>query len=508
MTSASIYNVPANAAVVSTNHSTVSEAKGQEFVKAMSKSLSFQQTQNGVQTEVSAAKEKDLKESLNTAKTEERDTFKFEKKSEQIKEVSHEESKETAETAVSKFDDEVRAELKKKLGVSDEEIDAALEALGLQMQDLMQPQNLTMFVSELTGNTDSMSILLDENITSLITGINDFVQELTSETGLSISEMQMLSQENIEMADLEGVHVDMTQGSTQMELEELPEELPEELQDKISNFSTEVDTAEESGMHSGVKTVEADVKERESTVYTAEDAKGMVQTEITSESDISGNQGGFHQNSQEDAQKEGMLQQTAQDSVPMAETNVNSTTTFSQTVVQAEVTTSTSYTSQIDVQRMMTDIVEQAKVTLTEEVKTMEMVLNPEHLGKLFMEVSNKDGQINARIYTENEAVKNALENQLVTLKENMNQQGLKIDAVEVSVATHEFEKNLEENASDQERRDAENAMQQEQEKQSNRGVGNIDLNQMDQLQGLMTEEEQLVAKIMRENGNTVNYMA
>jgi flagellar hook-length control protein FliK len=138
----------------------------------------------------------------------------------------------------------------------------------------------------------------------------------------------------------------------------------------------------------------------------------------------------------------------------------------------------------------------------------MEMVLNPEHLGKLFMEVTANDGQISAKIYTENEAVKNALENQLVVFKENMNQQGMKIDAVEVSVGTHEFERNLEERASDQERRDAENLMQQDKNNQKNGRMRNIDLNNLDNLQGLMSEEEQLVAQIMKDNGNTVNYMA
>ena len=185
-----------------------------------------------------------------------------------------------------------------------------------------------------------------------------------------------------------------------------------------------------------------------------------------------------------------------------------STTTFDQTITSVQSETSSASTSQIDVQRMITDIVDQAKVTITEEVKTMEMVLNPEHLGKLFMEVSTKDGQISAKIYTENEAVKTALENQLVVFKENMNQQGMKIDAVEVSVGTHEFERNLEERASDEERRDAENFMQQEQNNQKNGRMRNIDLNNLDNLQGLMSEEEQLVAQIMKDNGNSVDYMA
>ena len=90
--------------------------------------------------------------------------------------------------------------------------------------------------------------------------------------------------------------------------------------------------------------------------------------------------------------------------------------------------------------------------------------------------------------------VKEALESRIADLKQNMNQAGVKVDAVEVTVGGHEFEKNLEQNAK-QEEQQAE-----EREKAAN-ATRHINLNELDGLSGLMTEEETLVAKMMAEQG-------
>lgn len=97
--------------------------------------------------------------------------------------------------------------------------------------------------------------------------------------------------------------------------------------------------------------------------------------------------------------------------------------------------------------------------------------------------------------------VKEALESQIADLKQNMNQAGVKVDAVEVTVGGHEFEKNLEQNAK-QEEQQAE-----EREKAAN-ATRHINLNELDGLSGLMTEEETLVAKMMAEQGNSVDFTA
>lgn len=107
-----------------------------------------------------------------------------------------------------------------------------------------------------------------------------------------------------------------------------------------------------------------------------------------------------------------------------------------------------------------------------------------------------------AQIAAQNETVKEALETQAVELRQSLHQQGIKVDAIEVTVATHEFEQNLEQNAKQDEQ------MQKQQEEARPQMRRNLTLNDLDGLTGLMTEEEQLAARIMQENGNQVDLTA
>jgi flagellar hook-length control protein FliK len=109
---------------------------------------------------------------------------------------------------------------------------------------------------------------------------------------------------------------------------------------------------------------------------------------------------------------------------------------------------------------------------------------------------------VNAQIAAQNEAVKEALETQIATLRENLNQAGVKVDAIEVTVASHEFEKNLEQNEHRGEQQQAEEASAQPSARRS------IRMDSLDELSGLMTEEEILAAQIMKDNGNSVDLTA
>jgi flagellar hook-length control protein FliK len=74
----------------------------------------------------------------------------------------------------------------------------------------------------------------------------------------------------------------------------------------------------------------------------------------------------------------------------------------------------------------------------------MEIQLTPENLGKINLSVASKDGIITATITTQNEAVKAIVESQLIQLKEALNNQGLKVNDVEVTIAGQAFDRNAE----------------------------------------------------------------
>ena len=153
----------------------------------------------------------------------------------------------------------------------------------------------------------------------------------------------------------------------------------------------------------------------------------------------------------------------------------------------------------------MNQISEFAKLNFTADTTSLEMQLNPENLGKIYLHVStSKEGNITAQIAASNEVVKEALETQMADLKTSLNQQGIKVDAVEVTIASHEFERNLEQNA----KGDANQSEYQEEASRNDtgsNGIRRILRGELDGLSGLMSEEDVLAAKIMKDNGNTMD---
>ena len=152
-----------------------------------------------------------------------------------------------------------------------------------------------------------------------------------------------------------------------------------------------------------------------------------------------------------------------------------------------------------DTTELINQIVDNIRLNVSQDTTSIEMQLNPENLGRVYVHLSAKEGTVNAQFTATNEVVKEALEAQIVTLKENLNQAGVKVDAVEITVSSHEFERNLEQGQS---REEQEGEYQEAAAKQRRR---NINMSSMDELAGVMTEEESLVAQMMRDNGNSVD---
>ena len=71
--------------------------------------------------------------------------------------------------------------LKEKLGVTDEEFEKAMADLGLCMQDLLQPANLTDLVVELTGVEDAVAIITNAGLSETLTDVIDYAKQLVSD---------------------------------------------------------------------------------------------------------------------------------------------------------------------------------------------------------------------------------------------------------------------------------------------------------------------------------------
>jgi flagellar hook-length control protein FliK len=80
-------------------------------------------------------------------------------------------------------------------------------------------------------------------------------------------------------------------------------------------------------------------------------------------------------------------------------------------------------------------VVRQVRIRVLPETTSMELSLNPDSLGKVNLHVSSTGGVATATMVVENQMAKEALESQMITLKESFEEQGLKVDAVEVTVS-------------------------------------------------------------------------
>ncbi len=86
-------------------------------------------------------------------------------------------------------------------------------------------------------------------------------------------------------------------------------------------------------------------------------------------------------------------------------------------------------------------ILNQIKVNLTPDIKSLEIQLTPEHLGKVNVQIQENDGVITAKFRTENQMSKEAIESNIIQFKETLKEQGLKVDSIEVTVSDFSFAK-------------------------------------------------------------------
>ena len=85
--------------------------------------------------------------------------------------------------------------------------------------------------------------------------------------------------------------------------------------------------------------------------------------------------------------------------------------------------------------QIVEQVVRQVLIRVMPEPTSMELRLNPASLGRVNITVAASAGIATATMVVENQMAKEALESQMIHLKEAFNEQGLKVDEVEVTVA-------------------------------------------------------------------------
>lgn len=385
------------------------------------------------------------------------------------------------------FETGVKEILKDELGVSDEQVEDAMSILGLQWMDLLNPASLSQLVTQLTGTEDACSLLMSEEFTNIMQNTDELVQSLSETLGISKDEWVALQNQLAELTADFNETVDMADGGVQ--------EIAPQTDAIITSQDTTVMAATVQMTHTTEETQNVQPEEE------TEDAAPVIQVNASedaqTENNVSENASG------EMGEPAAQSQKTKESSVNEHAQNMEFQVRAEQQTVAPEEVNKVASRTTIDVQDIMNQITEFAKVNLSPENSSIEMQLNPENLGKVYLHIAaTKEGNITAELAVSSETVKTALEAQIADLRTSLNQQGIKVDAVEVAIASHEFERNLEQNASGEEQQGS-------QREESGRTAGRrLFRGELDELSGLMNEEEALAAQIMKDHGNTMDVTA
>ena len=400
------------------------------------------------------------------------------------------------------FQEDAVSAVADQLQVTEDDVKTAMETLGLTMFDLLNPENLAQLAMQLTGETSPMDLLTNDAFQGLMQNMDQLGVQLAEAIDVTPSQMDELVAQMDIYEDPQPMTPEMEQALTQT-TENISEEAmqtasvsqqttnTEMSQDKpvTETEPQETDTLNMEDVH----TVEADVTEEQKT----DQQEGQSMEQQMSEDSSLKNSAETSEDTQSSRTQNFKTQMTSNDVM----TNTSVQGMEPEAVLQQVQQPETSFLS-VDTMKLLDQVAEQIRVNVSEGISSMEMQLNPENLGKIFVNITSKEGVIHAQLAASNEAVRTALESQLADLRQNLNQAGVKVDAVEVTVASHGFEKNLEQNQQSDKQQG-----EREQEQQNFRRR-NLSLSGLDELSGLMTEEETLAASIMRDNGNSVDMTA
>ncbi len=333
--------------------------------------------------------------------------------------------------------------------VSEEELQGVMDELGMTETDLMDPVQLNELLMAVSGAEDSFALLTNEELYGNVKSILDLQKDLTGQ-----------AQEELQLT-------------------------PEKWQDAVTKVVTEepvitvevedhaTDAAERSQSDVELPTVEQEPEEK-------------IQAPVQNTQEEKTKDSGNRHESQTAGQQGNLLLQN------LKEEN------FLSGLQQASQTEGTQTT---DTQDIMRQIMDYMKVSVKADSSDLEMQLHPQSLGTLHVQVASKNGVVTANFITQNETVKAALESQMVQLKESFAEQGVKVEAIEVTVQTHSFEQNLEQGRGNQSDQESGAGV-------SRRRTRRINLNTAFAEDEPQTEEDRIAADIMSANGNTVDFTA
>lgn len=424
-----------------------------------------------------------------------KDNTKTEKKEASSDNVKTDENVGKVEKAV----DEVKDAIKEVLDITDDELAVLMETLNLTNTDLLDPKVAAEIVATVKEVTP-VDLVADASLTETITDLQGSIREIVSDL---IQDMDITPEEfKNTLAEIKNEYEVVT---PKPETKENTVDFGE----VMTKAEDEIDKAPVSTVRTPAEAVKKEEAAPDRTERISDDAKGddKVSLNVTVK-DQSGSEGSASDDHPDDIlRSEGRVRHT--------ESHVHNTTEnsiFFQNLNQAVENTleisalqegNTPLTAGVNARELIEQIQNQIRAVIDTETQSLSMQLHPQSLGRLNVELVARAGQLTAQFEAENASVKAALETRIIELKETLEQRGIRVESVEVTIASHEFEQNL---MGGEQSGDG----TQEGGRRSQR-TRNINLNELesgDTDGEVITEEERIARDMMAANGNSVDFTA
>lgn len=369
--------------------------------------------------------------------------------------------------AVTKAGEEMVKDIAGELGVSEEEVLKAMEELGISLYQLFDPANLTQLVLNVSGESDMAALLTDEGLFAKLQDVlkaaGEISENLVEELNIQPQEMQKV------LEQLQAAKDGMTAEPQEVLEAEAEENAPKITIEVKVNGETVKLSADENG-------------NVDKTIGTVSQA-----TEDTAAKPENQKQGGGEMKGKSEGNENGnaLFDTALQDRAQVQET-------------EAPVQVQSFFSEQT--QDIMNQIMDYMKIQLKPGMDQLEMQLHPASLGSVQIQITSRGGEVTAHFQVQNETVKAAIESQIMELKESLKDQGVKVEAVQVTVENHGFESNLWQGQGGEQNAASQNGK---------RTPRRINLNELDEFfEEEASEEEILNARVMEMNGTTVDYTA
>ena len=335
------------------------------------------------------------------------------------------------------------AEIAQMLEITPEELQGALEELGIDASALLEGSTVNQLVAQVAADGDLSALVTDSHLTDLAKELNTMISEMVGQ----------LQEENTETD---------------------PQVLKQALADALSQAAEQAPVTEDA----------APVNEMPQTL--AENAGEGTQKEQT----------------EQRKERTDRFEERAMDAV--AQLNADTANADVADIADTVRTQTEQLRYTTNPQEIMDQVIDQIKTQVKDDMTSLDMVLHPASLGHVALNLTSRDGAVTAQLTAQNENVREALQSQIQILKENLEQAGVKIEAVEVTVSSHAFEQNLEQG------NDSESEAQMQERERLRRATHRINLGGSDGegIEGIdeIGEAEAVNVAMMQADGRRLDY--